>query len=63
MKFAPLLSALCLFSLCAAPTVAEEQKPAPAPNGLEIPEGFENWAVDLHFPPSGPGKYARHPGQ
>lgn len=45
MKFAPLLSALCLFSLCAAPTVAEEQKPAPAPNGLEIPEGFENWAV------------------
>ena len=31
MKFAPLLSALCLFSLCAAPTVAEEQKPAPPP--------------------------------
>ena len=24
MKFAPLLSALCLFSLCAAPTVAEK---------------------------------------
>ena len=24
-----------------APTVAEEPKTAPAPNGLEIPEGFE----------------------
>lgn len=41
----PLLSALCLLGLCAAPTVAEEPKTAPAPNGLEIPEGFENWAV------------------
>lgn len=45
MKFVPLLSALCLLGLCAAPTVAEEPKTAPAPNGLEIPEGFENWAV------------------